>query len=66
MKQHPLAVIPRHNDGSLCGHGPADACPGTGDLLALCACGWHTAGTVRLGLAALHGEHARVLMGGGR
>ncbi|MBA0053500.1 hypothetical protein E0L36_22250 [Streptomyces sp. AJS327] len=66
MKPHPLAVIPRHDDGTLCGHSPADTCPGTGDLLALCACGWRTTGTVRLGLTALHGEHARVLTGGDR
>ncbi|MEV6565950.1 hypothetical protein [Streptomyces kronopolitis] len=59
MKRHPLAVIPRHDDGSLCGHTDASRCPGASDLLALCACGWHISGSARRGLAALHSEHAR-------
>ncbi|WP_432001539.1 hypothetical protein [Streptomyces sioyaensis] len=65
MKRHPLAVIPRHDDGTLCGHTDSTRCPGASDLLALCACGWHISGSVRGrgGLTALHGEHARTAGG---
>lgn len=55
---HPVSVIARHLDATLCGHTEGEAaCPGQAGLAATYACGWQRVGAADERLRDLHDAH---------